>query len=222
MPAGVRGAPRPGLLKLPNLFPLKFPHQPPHTVGMDTKVFRLSVAIAALSAAGFGGIVAWEGYVETAAPPIKGDVPTYGFGSTKHADGSPVKAGEKIAPPAAARLALAHIAKDETALKACLGAETLIAPREWDAFVSLAYNVGAGAVCASSIPGKLKAGNYEAACKTILDFDSFCTKPKVKSVTGKMICPAGAKKKLAGLTKRRDAEYRQCMGLHPAKGEGDA
>jgi lysozyme len=183
---------------------------------MDISKFRLPVAIAALSAAGFGGIVAWESFVETATPPVKGDVPTYGFGSTKHADGSPVKAGEQIAPPAAVRLTLSHIAKDETALKACFGAETLIAQHEWDAFVSLAYNVGAGAVCASSIPGKLKSGNYEAACKTILDFNSFCTKPKVKSVTGKMTCPPGALRKLAGLTARRDAEYKRCMGAGDA------
>ncbi|MDR2674865.1 MAG: glycoside hydrolase family protein [Opitutaceae bacterium] len=177
---------------------------------MDTQKLRIPIAVITLAAAGFGGIVAWEGYVETAAPPVKGDVPTYGFGSTTHADGSPVKAGEKITPPAAVRLTLAHIAKDETELKRCFGQETLIAQHEWDAFVSLAYNVGPGAVCASSIPGKLKAGNYEAACKTILDFNAFCTKPKVKSLTGKMICPPGAKRVLAGLTARRNAEYQLC------------
>jgi lysozyme len=177
-----------------------------------SKPVRITVAVAALSAVGLGGIVAWEGYVASARPPVAGDVPTFGFGSTKHKDGSAVKAGEKITPPAAVRLALAHIAGDETRLRKCFGAETMIAQHEWDAYVSLAYNVGTGAVCGSSIPGKLKAGDYAAACKTILDFDSFCSKPKVKSLSGKLICPPGAKIKLAGLTKRRNAEYRRCLG----------
>ena len=34
----------------------------------------------------------------------------------------------------------------------------------------LAKNVGAGAVCRSSIVGKVQSGQYLAACETILDF----------------------------------------------------
>jgi lysozyme len=179
---------------------------------MDSKLLRVTVAAATLTAAGFGGLVAYEGWEGTAKPPIPGDVPTVGFGSTRHADGRPVQAGEKITPLAAVRLTLQHIAKDESRLKACFGSATLIAQHEWDSMVSLAYNVGTGAVCASSIPAKLQAGDYAAACKTILDFDSFCTQPKIKNAAGKLVCPPGAKKRLAGLAKRRQAEYRQCLG----------
>jgi lysozyme len=177
-----------------------------------SKVFRGLVAATTLTAAGYGGIVAYEGWEGAARPPIPGDVPTVGFGSTRHADGRPVRAGETITPPEAVRLTLQHIAKDESRLKACFGPETRIAQHEWDAFVSLAYNVGASAVCASSIPARLKAGDYAAACRTLLDFDSFCTRPKVKDAAGRLVCPPGAKKRLAGLTRRREAEYRQCMG----------
>jgi lysozyme len=197
----------------PTFVPLSRGISRPYIIGMDTsRVLRTSVAIAALSAAGYGGIVAYEGWEGTARPPVKGDVPTVGFGSTRHADGRQVRAGETIAPPEAVRLALSHIAKDESRLKACFGPETRIAPREWDAFVSLAYNVGTSAVCASSIPGKLEAGDYAAACRTILDFDQFCTRPKIKDAAGKLVCPQGAKKRLPGLTRRRAAEYRACMG----------
>jgi lysozyme len=177
-----------------------------------SKVFRGLVAAATLTAAGYGGIVAYEGWEGAARPPIPGDVPTVGFGSTRHADGSPVRAGETITPPAAVRLSLSHIARDESRLKACIGPQTLIAPHEWDAFVSLAYNVGTGAVCASSIPAKLQAGDYAAACKTLLDFDSFCTRPKIKNAAGKLVCPPGAKKRLPSLKARRQKEYRMCLG----------
>jgi lysozyme len=139
-------------------------------------------------------------------------VPTVGFGSTRRADGSLIRAGKTITPPEAVRLALAHIAGDETRLRACFGEDTQIAQREWDAFVSLAYNVGAEAVCTSSIPEKLSRGDYAAACKTILDFNGFCAKPKVKNAAGRLVCPPGARKILPGLVRRREAEYRLCMG----------
>ena len=53
-------------------------------------------------------------------------------------------------------------------LRRCISAD--LYQHEYDAFVDLAYNVGPAAVCRSSIPVKLAAGNYEAACRTILDF----------------------------------------------------
>jgi GH24 family phage-related lysozyme (muramidase) len=101
---------------------------------------------------------------------------------------------------------------------------------EYDAYLSLDANTGG--VCASSIPGKLKAGQYEDACKTILDFNGFCTQngqgnaeskgktildfngfctqPKITNAAGKKVCPPGARKALPGLVKRREAEYRLC------------
>ncbi|MDB5846545.1 MAG: glycoside hydrolase, family 24 [Rhodoferax sp.] len=43
-------------------------------------------------------------------------------------------------------------------------------PNELAAYLSLAFNVGAGAVCRSSIPVKIAAGNRAAACATITQF----------------------------------------------------
>jgi lysozyme len=77
---------------------------------------------------------------------------------------------------------------------------------EFDAFVSLAYNVGAGApgvkdgFCVlksgrpSSIVRLLLAGDYAGACNAILGWDKFQGKP------------------LRGLTLRRERERAQCMG----------
>lgn len=131
---------------------------------------RTAVAILTLSAVGFAGIVAREGYTDKAVIPIPGDRPTKGFGSTFNEDGSPVKMGETITPPKAVRLAVTHIGKDEPALKKCFGFDTMMYQYEWDSYVRLAHNVGAKRVCESTIVPKVKAGEYLAACETILTF----------------------------------------------------
>ena len=170
---------------------------------------RQSVAVLALSAVGLATYVGYEGWSPTAVPPVKGDVPTYGFGTTRNPDGRPLKGGETITPPAAIKLALRDVQVHEGILKKCLAGVTLY-QHEYDAFVSLELNTGR--VCSSSIPGKLRAGDYAAACRTILDFDGFCTQPKILNAAGKRVCPPGAMKKLPGLTKRRQAEYSTCIG----------
>jgi lysozyme len=166
---------------------------------------RVFVAGLALSAAGLVGVVSYEGYTNNAISPVKGDVATYGFGSTTRADGSPVQMGDSIKPPAALALAARDIALKEAALKSCFG-DARLTQGEYDALASLAYNVGAGAVCKSSIPGKFRAGNYAAGCKTILDFKKVqgrdCSLPANKSFCG-------------GVWTRRQAEYKTCMGEQP-------
>ena len=77
---------------------------------------------------------------------------------------------DTITPPKAVRLAIKHISKDEPALKKCFGHETQMYQHEWDAYVRLAHNVGPSRVCSSSIVPKVQAGEYRAACDTILDF----------------------------------------------------
>ncbi len=133
------------------------------------KQSRSAVAVLALSAAGFVGIVMREGYTEKAIIPIPGDRPTMGFGSTFKEDGSAVTMQDTVTPQKAVRLAVIHIAKDESVLKRCFG-EAVMYQHEWDAFVRLSHNVGAGSVCKSSIVPKVQRGDYEAACNTILDF----------------------------------------------------
>ncbi|GHU37677.1 hypothetical protein AGMMS50256_35940 [Betaproteobacteria bacterium] len=171
---------------------------------------RALVAGLALSAAGLVYIAADESYTNQAIRPVPGDKPTYGFGSTVKADGSPVRMGDTITPPAALVLAARDIAMKEGALKACMG-DVLLTQYEYDAIVSLAYNVGPSAVCQSSIPAKFRVGDYEAACKTILDFSKFCSKPKIKNAAGKWVCPPGALKPLKGLENQRQREYRLCI-----------
>lgn len=130
---------------------------------------RTAAAVLALSAIGFAGLVANEGYTDKAVIPIPGDVPTYGFGSTVKQDGTRVRMGDITTPPEALRTAVVHLAKDQEQMRACFeGAE--LYQHEWDAYTTLGYNVGVSAVCRSSIPAKVKAKDYIAACDAILSF----------------------------------------------------
>lgn len=167
---------------------------------------RTSIIALAVSGALVVGTALLEGYTDKAVIPIPGDRPTKGFGN---ANG--VKLGDTTTPTRALVDLLNELNATSNALKKCIDAP--LTQYEFDAYGSLAYNVGAGAVCKSSIPAKLAAGRYAEACATIKDFDKFrdCSKPKVWSAKhNKMVCPLVP---IRGLTIRRDAEYKTCMGL---------
>lgn len=149
---------------------------------------RIAIAALSLSAVAFGGLVAYEGYSPTAYVPVKGDVPTIGFGTTEG-----VKPGDTITPPQAVQRALRDVSKYEGAIRQCV--KVPLHQYEYDAYVSLAYNIGPVAFCGSTLVKKLNAGDYEGACTEILRWDRFKGKP------------------LAGLTKRRQQENARCRGM---------
>ena len=131
---------------------------------------RIVVAALSLSAVGFGTLVTSEGYREQAYVPVPGDRPTYGFGNTFKADGSPVKPGDTIDPVAAVRLKIAHIAKDELNLKRCVTGP--LSQAEYDILVDFAYWRGSGGACRSEVVKNINAGRYVAACEAYLNLDS--------------------------------------------------
>lgn len=153
---------------------------------------RKVIAACCLSAAALVGLVTHEGYDEVAKAPVPGDVCTNGFGTTKNPDGSAVKCGDKTNPVKALNRALNDITKFEGSIKQCITAP--LHQYEYDAYVSLAYNIGGYAFCKSTLVKKLNQEDYEGACKEILRFDKFKGEP------------------LRGLTLRRQSEYKQCMG----------
>ncbi len=148
---------------------------------------RNKIAALSLSAAALVGIALHEGYRDTAYIPVPGDVPTIGFGTTQG-----VKPGDKITPPQALVRALADVQKYEGAIKNCVGAP--LYQHEYDAYTSLAYNIGPNAFCDSTLVRLLNQERYEEACQQILRWDKFRGQP------------------LPGLTKRRQQEYAQCLG----------
>lgn len=148
---------------------------------------RRTLAGLALSASALVSILMHEGYSDKAYTPVKGDVPTIGFGTT-----GGVKMGDTIKPPRAVARALVDVQKFEGALKQCV--KVPLHQYEYDAYVSLSYNIGSAAFCGSTLVKKLNAGDFDGACEQVLRWDKFNGKP------------------LAGLTKRRQAEYQQCKG----------
>jgi lysozyme len=151
----------------------------------------------ALSAAGLVGIAAQEGYTDKAVIPVPGDKPTIGFGSTEG-----VRLGDKTTPPKALARALKDVQAYEGALRQCV--KVPLRQYEYDAFVSLAYNVGPAAFCGSTLVKKLAALDYPAACGEVLRWRYFagrdCSLPK-----------AGC----SGLWARRQWEYQLCTGANP-------
>ncbi|WP_298235924.1 glycoside hydrolase family protein [uncultured Azohydromonas sp.] len=152
---------------------------------------RVAIAGLSLSAAALIGLWGREGWTERAVIPVPGDVPTIGPGLTQRADGTPVQLGDRITPLDGARRSLAHIQRDEAGLKRCVTVE--LHQAEYDAYLSLAYNIGVAAFCSSTLVKRLNAGDYAGACAEILRWDKFRGQP------------------LRGLTLRRQAEYRQCV-----------
>lgn len=151
---------------------------------------RTVVAALSLSAATLVGIALHESYRDTAYLPTKADVPTIGFGTTEG-----VKPGDRIDPPRALVRLLADAGKAEQAVRRC--APVPMYQREFDAYVSLTYNIGGSAFCGSTLARKLNAGDYDGACKEILRWNR------------------QAGRELRGLTIRRRAEYAQCVGEAP-------
>jgi lysozyme len=148
---------------------------------------RVQVAALSASAVALVGLAVHEGYREEAYTPVPGDVPTIGFGTTQG-----VRLGDKTNPVEALQRALADMQKFEGAIKRCVTVPLF--QHEYDAYLSLSYNIGSGAFCSSTLVKLLNQGQYKAACDQILRWDKFKGKP------------------LRGLTIRREKEHKQCLG----------
>jgi lysozyme len=149
------------------------------------------MAIGALfvMAASLAAIAGYEGYQEEAYLDATG-VPTIGYGTT---------AGVELGQHATTAEAEALLRRDATAageaIKRCVTVP--LHQYEYDAFVSLAYNIGASAFCRSTLVKKLNAGDYKGACDEL---------PRWVYAGGQ---------RLRGLEVRRERERKTCLGETP-------
>ena len=150
---------------------------------------RARVVLAALAFSAAGAVGRWqsEWFTSTAVIPIPGDVPTIGFGTTEG-----VKLGDTITVPKALERSLADIQKFEGAVKRCV--KVALYQHEYDAYVQLAYNIGEGAFCGSTLVRLLNEGRYLDACRQILRWNR------------------AQGREVRGLTIRRQREYTLCLG----------
>lgn len=147
---------------------------------------RKYIGITTLSLIGLLALTQYEGFSDKAYLDIA-KVPTIGYGSTKE-----VKIGDKI-DEKGARSRLLKEVKDEygVALNKCI--KVPLNQSEYDAYISLSYNIGTTAFCKSTLVKKLNKQKYEEACKEILRWNR---------VKGEIV---------KGLIIRRQKEYKMCM-----------
>ena len=124
---------------------------------------RVAVAAISLSAAAFVGIANHEAFREQAYDDGVG-VQTIGFGTTEG-----VQPGDKITVERALVRALQDASKYEGALRQCVTVP--LHQHEYDAAISISYNIGASAFCNSTMVKKLNSGDYQGFCDGMLQWN---------------------------------------------------
>lgn len=161
---------------------------------------RLALAAAACCALAAPIVTRFEGRVTHTYPDVVygWKVPTACDGHT----GPEVRAGQTFTDAQCETMLHQDLTKEFDGLAKCM---PLDAPtHELAAYLDLAHNIGPAAVCRSSIPRKLKAGQHAAACATISEFKFVggrdCSLPKYARACG-------------GIIWRRAVERSLCEGL---------
>lgn len=160
---------------------------------------RRHVAALSVSAALFVALLTSEGYTDKAIIPVQDDVPTYGFGMTKRADGSPVQIGDRTNPVEAAQRSLEHVQNDERGLKRCVTAP--LTQAEYDLMVDFSYQYGVARLCSSAMVKKANAGDYVGSCEGYLQYK------KVKGYD----CSTPGNKRCWGVWERSQKRYKKCL-----------
>jgi GH24 family phage-related lysozyme (muramidase) len=143
------------------------------------------------SQAGIDLIHSFEGLRLKAYPdPGTGGSPwTIGWGSTTDEQGRPIEPGTVWTRERADARFRQHLAQFEQAVRNALG-DAPVTQNQFDAMVSLAYNIGRAAFRRSTLVRKHRAGDYAGAAREFLRWNR-----------------AGGRV-MAGLTRRREAEAR--------------
>lgn len=118
-------------------------------------------------------------------------VPTIGYGSTRHADGSRVALGETLTEEQATELLLYTLKSYEAAVNSAV--KTTLTQHQFDALVDFTYNLGAANLLISALLRLINGkANIALIQREFLKWDK-------ATVNGKLVS-------LPGLTKRRQAE----------------
>ena len=114
-------------------------------------------------------------------------IPTIGYGNTFYSDGRKVKLGEQISKSDALEL-LEIVANKDFADKIFPSIIVPVTQNQFDAMVSLAYNIGVGNFLKSTLLKKVNAGDFIGASNEFLKWNK------------------SGGKELLGLTRRRKKE----------------
>ena len=130
---------------------------------------RIAVGLLTISAAGFTTWKMNEGYSDAAIIPVKGDVPTLGYGSTRYEDGTRVKLGDKINRQRAEELARNLLRGDEQQFAETIPGVSLT-QGEFDLYIDFVGQYGIGNWRKSSMRKELLKGNYIQACYALKNY----------------------------------------------------
>ena len=173
-------------------------------MGAKQKAAAFGISIVTVALLSFISVKEGES-LPVYADKLAGGLPTVCNGHT----GPDVRMGDVWTKEQCDAVLIKDVQKHGEGVLACI--PVAINQNEYEAYSSLAFNVGVAAVCDSSIPKKLAASNRQAACETLLEFDKVrdCSKPKVfNQKKQKWECPLVS---IRGLTYRRKAEHAICV-----------
>lgn len=150
---------------------------------------RVATGLLSLSLAGLLLIGGQEGFVDHVYIPVKGDLPTAGFG---HAD-KRLQVGEHISMNQAIQWLAEDTQEAQNDVRRCV--KVPLTQAEFDSYVSFAYNVGGEKFCSSTLVRKLNAGQYKDACEELkrwvyaggVKYNGLVTRRKIES----LLCETG-------------------------------
>jgi len=185
---------------------------------MMTPQRRNAIAGLSLSAAALVALVSHEGYTDKAVIPVKGDVPTMGFGSTTNADGSKVKMGDTTSPVKALQRTLLYVQKADADIKRCVKAP--LSQAEYDLASDFVYQYGAATFCKSSMVKAMNEERYVDACEAYKEYRLVRAAPGEKPGPGFILgrdgvlrydCSTPGNKRCWGVWERQKTRYDKCM-----------
>lgn len=165
---------------------------------------RLAAGLFASIAIITGPIVThFEGRVLKTYPDVVHGwkVPTACDGHT----GPELHAGQTFTPAECDEMRNADLRETYDGLLPCMG-DIPMPDNELAAYLSAGYNLGPAAICRSSIPKKLAAGDHVAACRTLIDFAGV-------KVNGVLLSCEIRSNNCYGVFRRRAAESKLCLGV---------
>ena len=166
---------------------------------------RKPVGVLVLSAAAFATWIASEGFTPGPVIPTKGDVPTIGHGSTRYEDGTRVRMTDApITRKRAAELARNLHSEEEQRFRDTLPGVALT-QGEYDVYVDFTGQYGIGNWAKSGMRKNLLAGNYRAACNSLLQYRYAAGYDCSTLVNGK------PNKRCWGVWTRQRDRHAQCM-----------
>ena len=116
-------------------------------------------------------------------------IPTIGWGNTFYPDGKKVTLNDKPISEIEATELLSYVAQKDFADKIFPLIKVKVSQNQFDAMVSLAYNIGVGNFSKSTLLKKVNSGDFDGASNEFLKWNK------------------SGGKELLGLTKRRQREY---------------